>query len=75
MKQFIIGTDWWSDCDDAVAMRILARAHIDKRIFVHGIAINACMEDSAASLDAFLKLEGVDDIPLVLIWRRPILAA
>ena len=24
-RKMILGTDWWTDCDDAVAVRILAR--------------------------------------------------
>lgn len=62
MRKFIVGTDWWTDCDDAVAMRILARAHKNKQIFIKAIGINACMEYSVASLSGFLHSEGVDDI-------------
>ena len=64
MRQFILGTDWWTDCDDAVAVRLLARAHKAEDIRLLGIAINACMDISAASLDGFLQLEGVEDMPL-----------
>ncbi len=64
MRKFIIGTDWWTDCDDAVAMRLLARAHKQKIIEILGIGINACMDYSVASLDGFLSTEGVNDIPL-----------
>lgn len=28
MRNFILGTDWWTDCDDVVAIRILVRAHL-----------------------------------------------
>lgn len=64
MRQFIIGTDWWTDCDDAVAMRILARAALAGKIRILGIGMNACMEHSVPSLDAFLHLEGLDNIPI-----------
>ena len=64
MRKFILGTDWWTDCDDAVAMRLTARAVKAKEIQVLGIGINACMENSVASLKAFLLAEGVDGIPL-----------
>ena len=64
MRRFLVGTDWWTDCDDAVAMRILARAVKEKEIELAGIGINACMEYSAASLIGFLKSEGVTDIPV-----------
>lgn len=64
MRNFILGTDWWTDCDDAVAIRLLARAHKARKITLKGIGINACMEYSVRSLDAFLRSENVDDIPL-----------
>ncbi len=25
MRKFIIGTDWWTDCDDAVALALAAK--------------------------------------------------
>ena len=55
MKKIIFGTDWWTDCDDAVALRMLARAHNAGEIDLCGIVINACMEDSVRSADAFLN--------------------
>ncbi len=64
MRKFILGTDWWTDCDDAVAIRLLARAHRAGDIALLGIGINACMEHSAASLDGFLNTEGIDGIPI-----------
>ena len=64
MRNFIVGTDWWTDCDDAVALRMLARAHRQRKINLLGFGINACMEYSAASLEGFLNLEGVSDIPI-----------
>ena len=27
MRNFILGTDWWTDCDDVVAMRVITKAH------------------------------------------------
>ena len=57
MRNFILGTDWCTDCDDAVAVRILARAHKSGKICIKGIGVNACMEYSAASLDGFLNTE------------------
>ena len=63
-KKLILGTDWWTDCDDAVAIRILARAHKNREINLLAICINACMEHSVTSLDGFLSGEGVQDVPL-----------
>ena len=61
---FIIGTDWWTDCDDAVAMRVLAWAHISRLIKIKGIVLNACMAQSVRSLDAFMTLEGCPGLPM-----------
>lgn len=66
MRNFILGTDWWTDCDDAVAVRLLARAAEEGKICLLGVGLNACMEDSAASMDAFLDREGIRDIPIGL---------
>ena len=60
MRSFILGTDWWTDCDDAVAIRLLTKYHKEKRINLLGIAINACMEHSVAALKGFLRADGVD---------------
>ena len=64
MKNIIFGTDWGEDCDDAVALRILARKHKAGEINIVGIAINTCIPESVASLDAFLVSEGVERLPI-----------
>lgn len=64
MRKWIVGTDWWDDCDDAVALRVVARAQKSGEIQLAGVVINACMERSVASLAAFLHSEGVRDIPI-----------
>ncbi len=64
MRKFILGTDWWSDCDDAVAIRLLSRAVMRGEAELLGIAVNACKDDSVASLDGFLSCEGLFGIPL-----------
>ena len=35
----ILGTDWWTDCDDIVAMRVLAWANDEGLIKIKGINI------------------------------------
>lgn len=62
--KMIAGTDWWTDCDDAVALRVLSRAHLRVTIELLGVAVNACMEDSAPSIDAYLTGEGLPGLPL-----------
>lgn len=66
MRRFMIGTDWWTDCDDAVAMRLAAYAVKQEELEILGIVINACMEHSVASVDGFFQLEGVPTPPLGL---------
>ena len=64
MREFLLGTDWWTDCDDAVALRLLTRFIKEDKIRLLGIGINACMEYSVASLKGFLRADGVGDIPI-----------
>ena len=64
MRSFILGTDWWSDCDDAVAIRLLARAVKAGEARLLGAVINACMEYSVASLKGFFLSEGISDLPI-----------
>ena len=64
MRKIIIGTDWWTDCDDALALRLVCRAIKDQSIQLLGIGINACMEYSVASLKGFFKAEGIKDVPV-----------
>ena len=64
MRNIILGTDWWTDCDDAAAIRILCKAHKRGEIKLLGIIINACAETSVKSLSAFLGSEGVHGIPI-----------
>ena len=60
MRKFILGTDWWSDCDDAVALRLLTRAMREGEVELIGVGINACAEHSVASLVGFLRADGID---------------
>jgi len=65
-RKFLIGTDWWTDCDDVVAMRLFAWAHQNNIIEIAGIGINACMEYSCTSLDAFFTAEGLPNIEIAI---------
>ncbi len=66
MRHFVCGSDWWTDCDDAVAMRLLARASKRGEIKLECVGINACMEASFASLVSFFHLEGIDNLAIGL---------
>ena len=63
MRKFILDTDWWTDCDDAVALRLLCNAHKNREIELIGININACMPYSVPSVDVFTRDSGLD-IPI-----------
>ena len=65
-RTVILGTDWWTDCDDAAALRIACRADKAGLWHLSGVICNACMEYSAASLNAFLTAEGYADLPIGL---------
>ena len=64
MRNIILGTDWFTDCDDAVALRLLCRAHMRGEINLSAVVINACLPDSVPSLDGFITLEGCS-LPLI----------
>ncbi len=66
MRKIILGTDWWTDCDDVVAVRLLARAVKRGEIELLGVAMNGCMECSVPSLDGFLHTEGLSGVPIGL---------
>ncbi len=59
----IHGTDWWTDCDDVAALRLLLRAHRAGLIRLLGIGINSVMEYSAPSVSAFCEYDGLN-IPI-----------
>lgn len=63
-KNMILGTDWWTDCDDVVALRLIGRFIKEGQVNLLGIGINACMDYSAASLKSFLDVEGLSGIPV-----------
>lgn len=63
-RKILLGTDWWTDCDDCVAVRLLANAHKAGEIELCGVVLNACMADSAPSLNAFLTYDGLGDVPI-----------
>lgn len=63
-RTILLGTDWWTDCDDVAAVRIACRAAQKGLWHLSGIICNAAMPDSAASLNAFLTTEGYGDLPM-----------
>ena len=59
-RAFILDTDWWTDCDDIVALRLLCNLHKKGEIDLKGVCINTRMEYSVPSLSAFLEHEKMD---------------
>ncbi len=59
----IHGTDWWTDCDDIAALRILCRAHKRNLVNIRCVCADAVGRYTAQSIDAFIKSEGLD-IPI-----------
>ena len=39
MRNFVLGTDWWDDCDDVVAMRLLTRYVREEKINLLGVGV------------------------------------
>lgn len=58
VRKFILDTDWFTDCDDCVALRFLIR-NLDEEHHLLGVNVNATTEHSYASLKAFMDYEGV----------------
>ncbi len=64
MRKIIFGTDWHTDCDDVMALRVAARFHKHKQIELVGVSIDSINEYAARSVDAFLRFEGLPDMPI-----------
>ena len=64
MKKVILGTDWWSDCDDVAALRVLTRSMRAEKVELLGVVVNACMQYSVASIDGFLVRDGIKNVPI-----------
>ncbi len=56
----ILGTDWWTDCDDVMAVRLLCNLQKLGVFHILGLCLDACMPYSVRSLDGFLRDNGVD---------------
>jgi hypothetical protein len=63
-RPVIWDTDWWTDCDDVMAARILLWAERARLIDIVCITMDACQDNSVPSLDAFLTSEGRPGIPI-----------
>ena len=71
MRNFILGTDWYTDCDDVVAVRILSRFVKAGKANLLGVCINTCQENSVASLKGFFRSEGLDNVAIGIDRNGP----
>ncbi len=60
-RAVIFDTDWWTDCDDCVALKLLLNS---KEVELKGININAFMEISPYSVELFLTQYGRGNVPV-----------
>ncbi len=58
VRKYIFDTDWFTDCDDCVALRFLAR-NLDQTHQLLGVNVNVNTPYAYASVCAFLKNEGI----------------
>ncbi len=63
-RHVIFDTDWWTDVDDACAIRLLLQQEREGRVVVDGICLSAIRPTSVASVSSFLDYEGHPDVPL-----------
>lgn len=62
----ILDTDWWTDIDDAVAIKILVWAEREGLCDILGLIVNAVNDNSAQSLARYLDYLGRGDLPFAL---------
>ena len=63
-KPVILDTDWWTDVDDACAIRLLLDAERKGMVEILGICLSAVDSMSVESLDSFLHYEGRFGMPV-----------
>ena len=66
MRNFILSTDWWTDCDDAVALRMLAAAVKSGEIHLLGVVVNAYLPETIPCILAFMDDCGLSGTPLAI---------
>ncbi len=63
-RNIIFGTDWWTDCDDTAALRMVCRYAKQGIWQPLGVILNAAAPYAAASVMAVLTDEGFGNLPL-----------
>ena len=62
----ILDTDWYTDVDDVMAVRVLINLQRKGLLRILGVCLNARFDQSVRSVDAFLMAHGVD-VPIGII--------
>ena len=63
-KSVIFDTDWWTDVDDALALRVLRNLQSEGHLELKGICLSAVDSTSIESISGFMYYEGLTDVPL-----------
>lgn len=64
LRNIILGTDWWTDCDDTAALRMVCRYAKNDVWNLLGVVLNGAAPYAAASVTAVLNAEGFGDTPI-----------
>lgn len=72
-RQLIVDTDWATDVDDVVAMRVLTWAHNQEMIELNSVVVSVYGDNAIPSLEAFLIADGINDIPLGIDQTKSII--
>lgn len=57
-RKVIVSTDWYTDCDDVAAFRVLRKAELAGLIDILCVVVDTAAPNGAPSLDGFLRYEG-----------------
>lgn len=57
-RPVILDTDWWTDVDDACALRLLLQQEREGKIDLLGVCLSAVCDTSVPSISSFLEYEG-----------------
>lgn len=64
IPSFIVDTDWSSDVDDVVALRVMDYYHVHGKARLIGVMINATLAASPGSVQSFLASDGITGVPI-----------
>ena len=67
-RPVILDTDWYTDVDDVMAVRVLINLQRKGLLKILGVCLNARFNESVRSVDAFLQAHGVD-VPVGIVQR------